>query len=171
MSVAFLKWWNRIALRPGNGVTVSGRIMPFVKLDSGILDSTLWIERECREIFITALLMAEPREIIVETPTIKTDSLELDGFSVPPGWYGFVEAAGPGILRRALVDEAIGMTALARLASPDQQSRSREYEGRRMVRVAGGYVILNYMKYRERDYTAAERMKRYREKWRKRRKT
>lgn len=32
-----------------------------------------------------------------------------------------------------------------------------------MVRVDGGYIILNYDKYRQRDYTAKERMRRYRE--------
>jgi hypothetical protein len=31
-----------------------------------------------------------------------------------------------------------------------------------MVRVNGGYLILNYMKYRDRDHTAAERMRRLR---------
>lgn len=32
-----------------------------------------------------------------------------------------------------------------------------------MIRIDGGYLILNFIKYRERDYTAAERSKRYRE--------
>ena len=32
-----------------------------------------------------------------------------------------------------------------------------------MVRVDGGFVILNYMKYRDRDYTAAKRQKALRE--------
>jgi hypothetical protein len=31
-----------------------------------------------------------------------------------------------------------------------------------MARIDGGYVVLNYMKYRERDYTAADRQRRYR---------
>ena len=37
--------------------------MPFVKLDCGILDSTLWLARPERDIFLTALLMAEPFEL------------------------------------------------------------------------------------------------------------
>ena len=37
--------------------------MSFVKLDTGILNSTLWMDRAAREVFITALLMAEPMEI------------------------------------------------------------------------------------------------------------
>ena len=32
-----------------------------------------------------------------------------------------------------------------------------------MVRVDGGYIVLNYIKYRDRDYTAAARAKRYRD--------
>ena len=137
--------------------------MPFVKLDTKILDSTLWIERECREVFITSLLMAEPLEVNEPMEALMVDSLEHLGFTVQPGWYGFVHAAGPGIVRRAMVPEQSGMLALEKLSAPDPGSRSSDHEGRRMVRVDGGYVILNYMKYRERDYTAAERQRRLRE--------
>jgi len=138
--------------------------MPFVKLDSGILDSTLWVERECREVFITALLMAEPFECEAPMEQIEVRSLKNTGFVVPPGWYGFVPASGPGILRRALVDEKAGLAALERLGSPDPGSRSKAFDGRRLVRVDGGFIVLNFMTYREHDYTAAERMRRYREK-------
>jgi hypothetical protein len=138
--------------------------MAFVKLDSGLLTSTLWVHRDCREVFITALLMAEPMEVSVPMPQIEVDSLNLTGFVVPIGWYGFVPAAGVGILRIAQIDHKSGMEALRELGMPDLESRSQEFEGRRMVRVNGGFLILNYMKYRERDYTAAERSKRYREK-------
>jgi hypothetical protein len=137
--------------------------MPFVKLDTKILDSTLWIERECREIFITALLMAEPTEIKKPLQAIKVNAIKPLGFEVPPGWYGFVHAAGPGIIRRAMVADDVGLIALEKLASPDPGSRSPDHEGRRMVRVDGGYIILNFMKYRDRDYTAAERQRRLRE--------
>jgi hypothetical protein len=133
--------------------------MPFVKLDTKILDSTLWIERECREVFITALLMAEPREILEAMEVFKVASLEPLGLNIQPGWYGFVGAAGQGIIRRAMVSESEGMAALERLCAPDQGSRTPDYEGRRMARVAGGYLILNYMKYRDHDYTAAERQR------------
>ena len=49
--------------------------MPFVKLDCGMLDSTLWFEREAREVFITALLMAEPIELTSDTPQIAVRAL------------------------------------------------------------------------------------------------
>lgn len=141
-----------------------GQRMPFVKLDTGMLNSTLWVERECRELFITALLMAEPKELTEEAPQIAIRSLEQTGWAVPPGWYGFVAAAGVGIIRRAVMDHDVGLIALEKLGAPDPESRSLEFEGRRLVRVDGGFIVLNYMKYRERDYTTAERSKRYREK-------
>ena len=65
------------------------------------------------------------------------------------------------------MSEEDGMQALKELGNPDLSSRSREFDGRRMVRVNGGFVILNYMKYRDRDNSAAERQKRYRERQKK----
>lgn len=138
--------------------------MPFVKLDCGILNSTLWLEREMREVFITALLMAEPIELKEPIAQIAITSLELTGWSVPPGWYGFVAAAGVGILHRAKVPDDVGVTALERLGQPEQSSRSPEFDGRRLVRINGGFIVLNFMKYRDRDYTAALRSARYRQK-------
>ena len=136
--------------------------MAFVKLDCGMLDSTLWIDREARELFITALLMAEPIEIRQPEKQINVANLDETGFVVPVGWYGFIPAAGVGIIRRAGMDVEIGMKALERLGNPDLESRSPEYEGRRLVRVTGGFVALNYDKYRQKDHTAAERAARYR---------
>lgn len=136
--------------------------MPFVKLDCGMVDSTIWIDREAREIFITALLMASPHEFSEALPQLKVDVIEPTGYTVPPGWYGFVAAAGPGIVRRASVPLDAGIEALKRLGNPDPASRSQEFDGRRMIRIDGGYLILNFMKYRDRDYGAAERMRKLR---------
>ena len=137
--------------------------MPFVKLDTGILNSTLWIEREQRELFITALLMAEPREFSEPLRQIKVGELDYTGFEASPGWYGFVPAASVGIIRRAGVDKDSGMDALRLLGEPDSDSRSKKFEGRRMIRINGGFAILNYMDYRDKDHTAAERQRRLRE--------
>ena len=141
-----------------------GRVirMPFVKLDCGMLDSTLWVDREARELFVTALLMAEPRELRASEPQLEIRSLKETGFIVPAGWYGFVPAAGSGIVRRSGMPSEAGLSALERLGSPDQESRSPEFDGRRLARINGGFVILNFNKYRERDYTTAERSARYR---------
>jgi len=114
-------------------------------------------------VFITALLMAEPFEVTDPTPQIAVNSLDLTGWMVPPGWYGFVPAAGIGIIHRAGLDEDRGRAALELLGSPEVSSRSPEHDGRRLVRVDGGYLVLNFIKYREKDSTTAERSRRWRE--------
>lgn len=137
--------------------------MPFVKLDTTILRSTIWFDREAREIFITALLLAEPRTVSESVAQLEADSLEETGWRVPPGSYGFVESSGPGLANLAGVEWARALAALKRLGSPEPESRSQEFEGRRLVRVNGGYIALNFTKYREKDHTATERSKRYRD--------
>ncbi len=107
--------------------------------------------------------MAEPREITESIPQLKVESIEPTGFVVPPGWYGFVRAAGIGIIRQAGMDRVLGLAALAELGDPDSESRSSDFDGRRLVRVDGGFVVLNYMKYRDRDTTTAERSRRWRQ--------
>jgi hypothetical protein len=114
-------------------------------------------------VFITALLMAEPHETDEPVAQIEVDSNKPTGFIAPAGWYGFIRAAGPGIVRRALVAADAGIEALRRLGSPDPESRTPDHEGRRLIRVDGGYLILNFMRYRDKDSTTAERSRRYRE--------
>ena len=137
--------------------------MAFAKIDTRILDSSVWIDRGIRDIFLTALLMAHPYELTEASPQLKVENLEPTGFVVPPGWYGFIGAAGSGLVRRALMEPAEGTEALKVLGEPDPESRSHDFEGRRLVRVDGGFLILNFMKYRDRDSTTAERSKRYRD--------
>jgi hypothetical protein len=137
--------------------------MPFVKLDSGILNSSLWLDIPAREVFITALLMAEPHELLEPAPQIEVRSLGLTGWSVPAGWYGHVPAAGVGIIRRAGVDLEAGYEALQRLGEPEADSRSHDHGGRRLVRVDGGYLVLNFIRYREKDVSGAERQRRWRD--------
>jgi hypothetical protein len=96
--------------------------MPFVKLDTAILESSLWIDRAARDMFITALLMAEPREFTAPMPQYYVDRIEQTGFSVPPGWYGFVAAAGVGIARRAFVGQDEGLR-MPEFASRSQHTR------------------------------------------------
>lgn len=136
--------------------------MGFVKLDCAIVDSSLWVERDHRSLFITALVMAEPFELEADTPQIEVDTLNLTGWVVPKGWYGRVEAAGSGIIRRDGMTIEEGRVALRALCTPDPQSRSQDFEGRRLARIDGGYLVLNYFKYRDRDYGAADRMRRLR---------
>lgn len=137
--------------------------MAFVKLDVGILTSSLWANRAQRDVFITALLMAVPVELDVPMPALKVRAIEPSGFVVPPGEYGFISAAAPGIVRMALMDEHEGMAALEALCEPDEHSRTTDFDGRRLARVDRGYVVLNYMTYRDKDHTARDRMRRYRQ--------
>lgn len=137
--------------------------MAFVKLKKSILNSTVWMDRDVRDVWITALLMADLHEVRAPLPTIKVSSLHKDPFVVPAGWYGFVPAASTGIIRMAGMDTKAGMKALQVLASPDPESRTPDHGGRRLVRVDGGFIVLTYDKHRQRDETAAERMRRYRD--------
>ncbi len=68
------------------------------------------------------------------------------------------------LIRTAGLDNEEGMLALERLASPDPESRSQAFEGRRLIRIDGGFIALNYWKFREKDHTAAVRQRRYRAK-------
>ena len=63
---------------------------------------------------------------------------------------GLVESSLPGLadLARVTVDEC--QEALVVLAGPDDFSRSKEFEGRRIQEVESGWMILNYEKYRNR---------------------
>jgi hypothetical protein len=136
--------------------------MPFVKLDCGLLDSSLWAFSPERELFITALLMAVPFKLEKETPQLDLEGRKT-GFKVPPGEYGLVQAAWVGIVDRArLKANGETMKAIKTLGAPDLWSKSSTYEGRRLVRIDGGFLVLNYGAYRERDYTAAARMRKMR---------
>ena len=137
--------------------------MAFVKLDSAMLNSSIWHQRDDRSVFVTALLMAEPFELLKETPQMEVRSLDQTGWVVPPGWYGFVRAAASGIIAQDGIEREAGLVVLEALGSPDPESRSPEYDGRRLVRISGGYIVLNYFQYRDRDHGAADRMRRLRE--------
>lgn len=134
-----------------------------------MLDSTTWHDFDARTVFVTALLMAVPREAVDPLPQIAVRSLDPTGWSVPPGWYGFIESAGSGIVYRAGIELERGLAALERLAAPESESRSQAFDGRRLARVEGGYIVLNYMKYREKDSTNAERSRRWRQREKERR--
>ena len=60
---------------------------------------------------------------------------------------GVVEAATPGLARAANVGLEDCRKALLKFESPDPESRSLAFEGRRVERVDGGFKILNYEKY------------------------
>lgn len=115
----------------------------FVKLFSSILDSSIWDESDVVvRVWVTMLAMSDRN--------------------------GFVAASCGGIAARARKTKAETHEALSVLMAPDPDSRSLDHEGRRVMRVDGGYLILNYRKYRElrtdeeRRLQNAEAQERYR---------
>jgi hypothetical protein len=141
-----------------------GGKMPYIKLDKSIITSSLWLDTDATLLFITALILADLHELPEPAPQLEINSLEDEtGFIVPAGWYGLVRAAGPALVDLAKIPMKRGMKALAILGSPDVHSRSKKYGGRRLVRVEHGFLVLTYVEHREKDHTAAERMRRYRQ--------
>ncbi len=116
----------------------------FVKLDSGILASSVWSEPiETRIVWITILAMADRG--------------------------GFVAASLSGVQRAANLPIEDVEKAIQTLQSPDTDSRTSAHEGRRIEKIEGGWIILNYSMYREKQYkesqkeAAREGMRRLRE--------
>ena len=141
--------------------------MAFVKLDCAVVDSTLWREPPAvAKVFLTLCCLAVPREYTEPEPQLHVDKSRPTGWRVPVGWYGFAAVAGSAVAARASLSRSECMRALKVLSSPDPESRCPDFDGRRIARVDGGYVVLNFIRYRERDHTVRERVRRFREKQR-----
>lgn len=96
----------------------------YTKLFGSIVASTIWREDDkTRIVWVTMLAMANK--------------------------YGDVEAAVPGLADLARVSIADVEKALETLQKPDKHSRTKDYEGRRIEAVDGGWHILNHAKYRD----------------------
>ncbi len=95
----------------------------YTKLFNSILASTVWNEpTETRIVWITLLAMADK--------------------------HGLAEGSLPGLAVFARLPIDAVTIALERLSAPDKHSRSKEYDGRRIEAVEGGWQILNHGKYR-----------------------
>ena len=97
----------------------------YTKLFSSILHSTVW-------------LAPGPTRLVWITMLALTDR------------DGIVEASVPGLAKAAGVTREETDAALAFLAAPDPDSRTKDHEGRRIVEIDGGWRLLNHGKYRER---------------------
>jgi len=123
--------------------------MPFVKLDCDIVKSSVWAEdSDVLRVWVYLLATANAiGEVHVTVPALA------------------MQCGLPAEKTQAILDK---------LASPDRFSRSQEYEGRR-VQIERDpefrIVVLNYVRYREKDYTNAERQRRFRDKQKRRRPT
>lgn len=110
----------------------------FAKIYGEILTSTVWGEDlATRAVWITMLVMSDAN--------------------------GYCPGAAPGLARIANVTVEQCRHALDVLLSPDPDSRTRDHDGRRLLAVDGGWIIVNHQKYRHRDTPEAERKRRQRE--------
>lgn len=76
---------------------------------------------------------------------------------------GEIEASIPGLADIARLSVEDCEASLAKLMAPDKYSRSKEFEGRRVVSIPGGFRVLNHEKYRTKALSRATYMKEYRE--------
>jgi hypothetical protein len=114
------------------------------KLFTKILDSSIWLEKHTTRIVWITLLAAKDKD----------------------GYAHF--SALENLAGRARVTLKEAETAVATLTSPDPNSSDQEFEGRRIERVPGGFIILNSQKYgRIRDYSMSrEQTKERTRRWR-----
>lgn len=98
--------------------------LTFTKLFSSITESTIWLEpAPTRLVWITMLAMSDRN--------------------------GFVFGSVPGLAHRARVSLEECRAALATLLGPDNESRTKDHDGRRLAVIDGGWALLNYEKYRK----------------------
>jgi hypothetical protein len=115
--------------------------MSFSKLDSGITKSSLWSEPlHVRVVFVSFL--AEKDE------------------------NGFVSAAYSSMQRICNVNKEQFDEAIRILESPDPESRTEDFEGRRLQKIEGGWIVLNHEKYRLNEEVKKEKHREYMRKWR-----
>jgi len=97
----------------------------FTKLFNSIITSSIWSEDDkVRIMWITMLA--------------STDA------------SGHVTGSIPGMAAIARMSLQEAEQSIAALCSPDPYSRSKEYDGRRLIEADGGWLIVNYAKYRQR---------------------
>lgn len=116
--------------------------MTFAKLDEGITKSSIWSEPlHVRVVWISFL--AEKDE------------------------SGFVAASRSGMIRICNVTPEQFDDAEKILSSPDEDSRTPDYEGRRIAKVDGGWIVLNHEKYRLPENEKRAKHREYMQNWRK----
>lgn len=97
--------------------------MAYTKLDSGITESTIWQAPDAtRLVWITMLARADQN--------------------------GYVGASMPGLAGLARVSLEACIIAIKHLEGPDEWSRTKDHDGRRIAPADGGWVLLNHAKYR-----------------------
>lgn len=110
--------------------------MSFAKLDSGIVNSTIWVQpADVLKVWVWFLSQCDAN--------------------------GVVRTAAPPLAHACMVPLDRMREILALLESPDPDSRTSTDEGRRIEKIEGGWRIVNYGAYREkRDEEATRERKR-----------
>jgi hypothetical protein len=110
----------------------------YAKLFNSILRSSVWAEpMETKIVWITMLAMSDR--------------------------YGYVGASVPGVASAAGVPVDKAASAIEKFLQPDEWSRSKEFEGRRIEVADRGWNILNYERFRDmRDEEARKEYERQR---------
>ncbi len=110
----------------------------FTKLFNTIVTSTIWQEDDkTRIVWITMLAIADAA--------------------------GVVGASIPGLASVANVDVDDARAAVAKLQDVDPDSRTKDFDGRRIEAIDGGWHILNYAKYRR--MLSEDERREYKAKW------
>jgi hypothetical protein len=116
----------------------------YTKLFSSIVTSTIWTEDDkTRILWITMLAICDQ--------------------------HGEVHASIPGLARIAGLSVEDCETAIRKFLAPDVYSRTKDFEGRRISEISGGWELLNHAKYRrmaskiDHDESNAARQARHRE--------
>jgi hypothetical protein len=108
--------------------------MSFAKLDSGIVDSTLWMQpHDVLRVWIAMMAKADAT--------------------------GYVRASVPSMAHLCMVPIERLEQVLAILTSPDPYSRTPDDDGRRLRAVEGGWQLVNYLAYRNARDVDAERLR------------
>lgn len=98
----------------------------FTKLFSSILTSSIWSEDNNTRILWITILACTDKD-------------------------GFCQASVPGLAAVARLSVLDTAAALAKLEAPDPYSRTQDYDGRRIQKTDGGWMVLNHGKYRDRE--------------------
>lgn len=107
----------------------------FTKLQSSIIQSTIWrADKDTKILWITMLALSDKD--------------------------GIVEGSIPGLADSARLSIEETEKALQNLMAADPYSRSKESGGRRIEEIDGGWFIINYQKYRA--PTSTERVRKHR---------
>lgn len=96
----------------------------FVKVYGSIRTSSVWVEpHHVFKVWMTLLVEADQ--------------------------HGRVMGSIPGIANAASVTMEEAIEAFEKFLSPDPYSRTKDHEGRRLIEIDGGWLVLNHKKYRE----------------------